>query len=319
MLSTPLRRCVLSGIRLPSFFHEPFSIRTHPRTGAPWLVPASLEPTLRETLRSMPDFTPELPPLSPELDPPSKSILSPTSDAQDLSPTTSAQKTRISSSTAPIPTSHRLAPYPPFANSIHITSQHLALAHIKQFLKRKTQQRLIPLRWNTKGPEKGVNFKDMVWRQDMDALTLDLIRKRAIHLLRYTGLETRNCYVMPCKDYEKIKAHTQVGAVLWTGRQNMKMDETQTLVLDPSLPSPPLYAMVIYKERHIPIYNLHALLGERHFKSLIALGWPFDEPLAVVKMKRNTRPLLVWLWKLMGYIGEGSVNGGSKFTTAVEK
>ena len=38
-LSTPPRLCLLTGVRLPSYFLIPFGVAKHPETGAPWHLP----------------------------------------------------------------------------------------------------------------------------------------------------------------------------------------------------------------------------------------------------------------------------------------
>ena len=73
-----------------------------------------------------------------------------------------------------------------------------------------------------------------------------------------------------------------------------------------SVPPPP-YATVSYQDRQIPLFNLHALLGEKHLHSLRYEGnqgnkWP--HPLYVITNKKYTTKAIMWLWKLMGYLGE---------------
>lgn len=67
---------------------------------------------------------------------------------------------------------------------------------------------------------------------------------------------------------------------------------------------PPLfYAMVSYRSKYVPIYNLPALLGAKHMKTLRKLGsnWVKEE-LVFVRQRQKTIALQMALWRLMGYM-----------------
>lgn len=66
---------------------------------------------------------------------------------------------------------------------------------------------------------------------------------------------------------------------------------------------PPFYAMVSYRSKYVPIYNLPALLGAKHMETLRKLGsnW-VEEELVFVRQRQKTIELQMALWKLMGYM-----------------
>lgn len=66
---------------------------------------------------------------------------------------------------------------------------------------------------------------------------------------------------------------------------------------------PPFYAMVSYRSKYVPIYNLPALLGTKHMETLRKLGsnW-VEEELVFVRQRQKTIELQIALWRLMGYM-----------------
>ena len=347
ILSTPVRNCTFTGIRMPSFFHLPFGLRRHPRTGKPWYLPLSLEPTqeelAQEEARNVQQGHPQNQAQTPTE--PAKPSPHPITEDDKASP---IPETSISTSIkAPdSPKNDRQ----PFLSSSYIISQLPALTHITT-LKTRDFSRIIPVRWKD-APGADINVREIVWREDMDTFALELMRKRAVHLLSYLGEKRKARYIQLCLDYGRLESHHQIGAVLWLGNQEEEgvsvatasggegngegslaepinsppetfspvpstpptSNAPPTPSSPPPIPStdpqPPPYATVLYKGHHIPLFNLRHLLGDEHLQSLRELGDPFDGKLAVVKAKRNTVPLLMWLWKLMGFLGEGKGRRG---------
>lgn len=66
---------------------------------------------------------------------------------------------------------------------------------------------------------------------------------------------------------------------------------------------PPFYAMVSYRSKYVPIYNLPALLDTKHMETLRKLGsnW-VEEELVFVRQRQKTIELQIALWRLMGYM-----------------
>lgn len=174
----------------------------------------------------------------------------------------------------------------------YILSQAAAIKFMSE-IKRKSYRQIIPHRWKL-----DTRFKadDIVWREDMDTFILNLMRKKAVRLLKYLSSRPA-AYVVKCEGYEDIQSKHQSGAVLWLGR--LREEEVPT----DSEGSPPPYAMVKYRSAgHIPVYNLPALLGLEYLHQLRDSSKFFDGALAVIKQKRNTVETLMHLWKLMGYV-----------------
>lgn len=76
-------------------------------------------------------------------------------------------------------------------------------------------------------------------------------------------------------------------------------EEVPSITTDP----PPFYAMVSYRSKYVPIYNVPALLGAKHLETLRKFGsnW-FEEELVFVRQRQKTIELQMALWRLMGYM-----------------
>ena len=341
ILSSPVRTCNLTGIRMPSFFHNAFCLRRHPQTGKLWHLPITLkltkeelasenarnardgdlqnqEPTkeepANENARNARDGNlQKQPPNSTEI---VESGLNDTR-AQMHAPVIAKAPMSISTTT---PVSSNKDPQL-FHSSSYIISQFPALAYITT-LKPRDFSKIIPARWKDTGGI-DVNPREIVWREDMDTFTVELMRKRVMHLLGYIGQKEGGMYIQHCVNYKRVEGCHQTGAVLWlenqeedssTGRsprQPSNPRKTSSRSYS-SNPPPPPYATIVYKSRHIPLFNLQHLLGDTHLQSLRGLGSPFDGGLAVVKAKRNTVPLMIWLWKLMGFMGDEGTGKGQQ-------
>lgn len=106
-LSTSPRLCLLTGIRLPSYFMIPFGIAKHPKTGAPWHLPRLADP-MSDTNASNPHPSPNFPP-------------SPNPDS------TSTKLTRT-------------------VNGTHFVASNNALTHVSSLTK-QGYRKLLPFRW----------------------------------------------------------------------------------------------------------------------------------------------------------------------------
>ena len=65
---------------------------------------------------------------------------------------------------------------------------------------------------------------------------------------------------------------------------------------------PPAYAMVYYRDRYVPAYNLPFLLGRRLLSRLETDCEPLKGSMAVLKQKHLTTEVQLGLWKLMGFL-----------------
>lgn len=193
-------------------------------------------------------------------------------------------------------------------SSTHFPARASALRFISR-LKRRDQNKLIPLRWKE---DSSLQMDQFVWREDMDEYVLSLLRNNVAQSLRYLGSRTAG-YIQRCDGWDYIGKHHQVSAVLWLGdtTPNFKVvpqNPAQDTNADPFEPTakrdsgPPTYAMVQYRGRYIPSYNLSFLLGGKHLGSLKDDCVRMRGSLAVVKQKHATVEVQLALWKLMGYL-----------------
>ncbi|KAL8721087.1 MAG: hypothetical protein Q9225_002159 [Loekoesia sp. 1 TL-2023] len=263
-LQAARNRCVVTGVRLPNYFLINFGLAPHPKTGKPWQMPklAIDSNVINSSKTTRSKHAPEQ-----AID---------TSNEGHVDTEASVLSNR--------------GPVRAVAGS-YIVSQAVAIRFMSE-IKRKSY-RQIPHRWRL-----DTRFKadDIVWREDMDTFMLDLMRKKAVGLLKHLSSRPA-AYVVKCEGYEDIEHKNQSGAALWLGKPR-----EEELPIDSKAPPPP-YAMVKYRSaRHIPVYNLPALLGLGYLRQLRDSSQLFDGTLAVVKQKRNTVETLMHLWKLMGYV-----------------
>lgn len=115
--------------------------------------------------------------------------------------------------------------------------------------------------------------------------------------------------------YMKLAA-LQSGSISSPAQENQQYEEepcraatSDAIPLTPEKSSsintdpPPFYAMVSYRSKYVPIYNLPALLGTKHMETLRKLGsnW-VEEELVFVRQRQKTIELQIALWRLMGYM-----------------
>ena len=270
-LATPPRLCVLTGLRLPSYFLIPFGVATHPKTGAPWHLPklptqAVSEPGQDEISRVTPVGNQPSP---REPDDASKNLKSPT---------------RTLSST-------------------HFLASRQVLAHVSGLTPSK-YKRLMPYRWRQ---DPSVKLPDIIWREDMDVLVLEILRRNLSKRLSYLASRPA-AYIAPCKSYDGINNHGQVAAVLWLNKDADTLITNEppigvAITFDGRETGPPTYTMHYYKTHYIPCYNLATLLGPIRLSALQeSRPNHYGDRFAVIKLKRNTVKVQLELWKLLGYI-----------------
>ncbi|KAG7009955.1 hypothetical protein G7Y79_00001g002270 [Physcia stellaris] len=176
-------------------------------------------------------------------------------------------------------------------------------------LEKEKYRKLFPLRWKTGS---NLETREVVWRQDMDTYVLGLLRKDLLTNLKYIASRPVG-YMVGCGAYEQIGKHAQVGAALWlgdaaaegpssTGFEGTGSGGDTGAASEGSDGPPPAYAMLDYRGRYIPLYNLRTLLGLEYLEQLKGLNAIFQNKFVVVKQKRNTVKIQLALWKLMGYL-----------------
>lgn len=105
--------------------------------------------------------------------------------------------------------------------------------------------------------------------------------------------------------YMKLAA-LQSGSIISPAQEHQEHEQepcrAATSDAIPLIP-PPFYAMVSYRSKYVPIYNLPALLGTKHMETIRKLGsnW-VEEEFVFVRQRQKTIELQIALWRLMGYM-----------------
>jgi hypothetical protein len=293
-LATPLRRCQLTYVGLPSFFLQDFNLMAHPETGDPWYVPRSL------TNKHMP-----APPRKPtDLDLGAEMEL-------DLE---SKDETQLDGQAEKI----GREPGPDIGFTVYTLSSQLAIRALMEKDGYATKSRprralrqakhmgipqsahvqLVPDRYRRAKIASKVVSK-AAWRTDMHEFVLELLRRRTVEdLVRVIRL--KRGYIVGCSGWDDAKAKPQVGAFLWTGGNgDMEMDVPHEFAtLDVSTQ--------VDKTRKVPVHNLRALLGREKLAELrekLPSGI-FQKEVLILRHKRVTVELEMRLWKLQGYLAE---------------
>lgn len=271
-LATPPRLCVLTGLRLPSYFQIPFGVATHPKTGAPWHLPKLSTQAVSNAggdaiSKAIPEWTPPSP-LEPD------------------------ESTTLKS---PIRT----------LSSTYFLASRQVLGHISG-LAPVHYNRLMPLRWRE---DPSLKIPEIVWREDMDTFVLDILRRNVSTTLSYLASRPA-AYIVPCRNYDSINKHGQVAAVLWLKKDadtsthyESSLSTDDATSFDIRETGPPPYAIHYHKTRSIPYYNLAALIGPNQLRALQEdRPEQYSDQFAVIKLKRTTVKVQLELWKLLGYV-----------------
>ncbi|KAI9799221.1 MAG: hypothetical protein M1825_004864 [Sarcosagium campestre] len=157
--------------------------------------------------------------------------------------------------------------------------------------------------------------RSLVWRDDMESFTVDLMRQRIISELSYLGRRP-GTYLVKCTTLDEVSLKKQVAGVLWfrshpiaasRAREETQNSETergdQIAARTADAEPPPFATLLLGKEEqfHVLVYNLPHLLGNQHLAELqrrLGIENPETAPFTVIKAKRNTLQAQMWLWKL---------------------
>jgi hypothetical protein len=139
----------------------------------------------------------------------------------------------------------------------------------------------------------------IVWRRDMHEFVLKLLRKRVHNEANY--IATRRCFSR-CATLDEVQWKKQVGFILWFGRPPSGHRDTPGDKVDAG---PTSYTTITTQRpvTEVAVYNLPRLLGSE-LADLLRHGFglgPHNEAV-VVKSRRSTVNMGMWLWKLEGYL-----------------
>ncbi|KAI9817863.1 MAG: hypothetical protein M1827_000982 [Pycnora praestabilis] len=313
-IDTPVRFCGITGARLPQHFLIKFGLKAHPKTGMPWYLPEDLAPTrvspyLSRVKRGLQLHEPE----SPKSE--SHNVEPEWLDIQNEAETDSLHTDRaavpyedaefMSSSTKETPSPH--SPSLPSAQSRLPFSSVLAQSSVLNYMgKGKKWSRMTPQRIRE---NRAIKEQDIVWREDMETLVTKLLRKKVVEELTY--LYTRNggsqylIWLGHNQGVEEVIIKRRPGCVILLEPNSPFLGKMDRLITKQEGAKVPDFVTVKDMERQIPVYDLPTMLGEEHMRSLRVSGADkFQVPTSIIRSRRTTMPVLMWLWKLRGFLGD---------------
>ncbi|KAI1204141.1 uncharacterized protein F4807DRAFT_448710 [Annulohypoxylon truncatum] len=292
-LAAPVRKCVITRIRLPSFFLQDFKVVSHPETGNPWLIPASLMSD-RAPAESEVD-TEEVSEAesgedSKEGEESSENIESKSENLQ--------QESSESAATTGNEGIHGPASYV-------LARQDLLSA----FTDKNSTLGGGPRRLIGSSPRYRSLDKKVVWRKDMDTYIRDLMCQGIVSELLYLSslcAEQGRHYIVKCYGWDDVQ-YKHKGSVLWFAdpAESSSSDETS------NQPGPfatfdiqrTTFQGKPYTES-VSVYNMPMLLGPEHASRLKEEAQTLRDGSIFMLAGRRTVNIQLKLWKLQGYLAD---------------
>ncbi|KAL2268498.1 hypothetical protein VTJ83DRAFT_3344 [Remersonia thermophila] len=309
-LAEPVRRCPITETALPKFFLQSFNLMAHPETGEPWFVPTGLE-------SKVPDAAAEPPPDAadgPDQSTPEAEAISPVpseSVATETDKDGAAQAAEPAGGSSHPPTKQNPNNKPRIGPSAYVLSYQPLFQEFERHERSPYKKGYKRLGWmSDHGHNKlGSVLNKAQWRADMDAILLELMRRRVVeglaHFARLVEEEGRE-YVVRCEKWEDVFGLKHRGCLLYLG----PAEEGQAEDYAP----PRLSKMEIPGARYgkvIAVHNLRRVLGEEHLGRLREQSKLFREGSLFLLGRQATVKLQMVLWKLQGYIPEEKQQGRS--------
>jgi hypothetical protein len=320
-LATPIRQCLVTDTRLPTYFLQDFEVMGHPQTREPWWVPTSLRKGRQDKEGIF-------------------SAVQAGSVISDQDSKLGAQKSDAemdrASTNAPSPITPKTQESTPLSlgPGAYTLSRQALLTAMKS---PKSGWHMAPWKDFTTGGTRNSAIARKVrdhasWRTDMDDFVLELMRRRVVEGLVYL-VQRKRGYVAGCVDWVDAKwSGRQQGVILWTGKNGCEegelpgpdpaVDGKAKVALDedgspssyPGHDDPPGFAALTIgkKTPHmVPVHNLQVLLGLGHLEKLKEQCSIFRRELLIVRDKNLTVDLQMKLWKLQGYLAFPEVRNES--------
>ena len=302
MLTSPVRRCILTGNRLPTSLLLSLSIRNHPRTNDPWLVPLGFAVTKDELAREAAELARQSPPPPAQ---PSMDDEEPSSEINETEATVppGASKYYVPKASAALPSLP--SPKPP---TLYITASYSSLVYLTSLRKRPLQL-MLPIAFRA---AMGAKASALVVREDMPDFVLGLYRAKITRLLRYLADSTAKGkgYLRGSNDVESVGSVLQIGAIVVLSGQELSARVWEEMKA--------VRAMEGREGGEVPVFDLVEILGkegvtelrERRTVDEQRKGSVLRFDVVVIKRKKLTREVVEWLWRLKGYM-EGMHNGNA--------
>ncbi|KAH6641379.1 hypothetical protein F5144DRAFT_600018 [Chaetomium tenue] len=276
---------------------EPGPSEAAPSTPEPTAV-TTAEPEPSETAQSMPEPTnattaePEVHPVSEQAGAPS---LEPARDQPE--------------SAKAGPKAGKSATYLNDSNKVGPAAYTLCRQQLLQELQRdkspyfRGQKRL--LRMSRYGQSNSGSLLNRAhWRSDMDAVLLEIMRRRVVERLGYfskmvTGLD-RN-YLIKCEKWDDVKELDHRGCLLYLGPpDNSASSESISEYVPPRLSTMDMGPVRFGAK--LAVHNMRELLGEKHLGQLRQQAELLRDGSLYLLGRMPTSPLQMMLWKLQGYM-----------------
>ncbi|WDK23147.1 hypothetical protein CGRA01v4_14438 [Colletotrichum graminicola] len=290
-LSTPIRLCPITYVRLPKYFLQEFKAIENPETRSFWWTPGDLDVmyAAKEWERDDEPHEDDVP-----------------SGPQNSTDTPVAQQKATEKLLKQSPACYVLARRP-FLKSMSGTKKKAPHGE----------------KWRTMLSRREGSLaqriaKRQVWREDMDDFVLDNMRRNVMKYLVYfaelrAGQDHRS-YLLRLGSWDRAATIPQRGCLLWYYAENGPKrqgaavgpdggDNAAAAVATALEPFSTYDVPKAKYERKLPVYDLRWLLGEDHLAKLREIPMFRDSSLFLLRKQRSI-PLQLYLWKLQAYMAE---------------
>ncbi|KAK4138524.1 hypothetical protein BT67DRAFT_369930, partial [Trichocladium antarcticum] len=283
-LATPMRKCPVTTTNLPKFFLQRISLVTHPETQEPWFVPQDLDSKV-PTAATPPPAAPEHDAAGPE----------PAPAAAEHKPSPPPRKRGAAVHTGP---------------STYILSKQSLL---RELTRRESPRLGDHRRLMRQGSSRiGRAVGAAVWRSDMEAVLLELMRRRVVdgllHFAAMVEAEDRK-YLVRCARWDAVRELNHRGCLLFLGRgggvEGKIGGGEEEPLLRPGYELPRLSTMEIEGVRYggtLAVHDLRVLLGVQHVARLKGGSRLLRDGSLFLLGRQATVHLQMLLWKLQGYM-----------------
>ena len=315
-LATPIRFCRLTASRLPRAFMLPFSLRKHPDTEFPWMVPMSFYPTTEERfyVDRSPGAAPQNEGFVKNNDRSSEAL-----SHQSSIPT----KQLVSQSASRLPQKVKRN----LSGCYFLATSGVATKLPR--IEHRTRTQCLPTRWKLQFSNAFLN--SVVCRKDMDAFLLGLMQIKVIRLLAYVASLDME-HVLPWtqetdsstddpqeQNYVKDTDPKPGGCGLWLGprTQDDSLDEPpetlrvsaaqRGLTLDRTKNDIRGFVFRDAQGRPTTVLDLEHLLSKKQMKWLREQNPLFRKEAVFLQAEDSTLNVMQRLWQLALYVGESEI------------
>jgi hypothetical protein len=318
-----VRRCPITSTILPNFFLQCFTLTAHPETGKPWFVPHGLgtkasgtftaaEPEAAEDAEAEAAEAagPEAAESEPApVEPPSSEMAQESPESAEVAQKADEDHPPDEAGTADEGQKPD-EPAAPTPNTTKTGPKAYVLAH--QRLLQDIQRRKSPyfkgnlklLRMSDHGQARlGALLASANWRADMDAVVLELLRRRAAEALRhFADMVQRDGreYLVRCERWDGVRELKHRGCLLYLGPPEGAAAGAESEYVPPRLSTMDMGPVRFGSK--LAVHNLRELLGEEHVRKLREGSELLRDGSLFLLGRQATVNLQMLLWKLQGYL-----------------